>query len=318
MNETLEKLNDSKMKSSSLKFIISALVILFLIFASLVFSFFNWENKPDPANEKTIRKFAAAKLKKDPNNLTDEDIAKIEELSFSISRRAQDYYSDRLYDVKLLSKFTNLQKLDLGDICPPENEIPKWMEILSKLGIYDLDKRFEFDLSPLKKLHNLEELSFGGESIKNIKPLASLNNLKILNLRGVPVSDIKPLKNLTKLQRLYIQHTQVTNLKPLKNLMNLTELEFNGSPVSNLEPIQELKNLQQLSLQRTQVTDLECLRGLTDLRRLDLNNTPVSNLELIKGLKKMEFLNLVECKNITTAQVEDLQKVLPNLEIAWK
>jgi hypothetical protein len=310
-NETNKHQSDSHKKSFRLRYIISA-VILFLMIAALVFILFTQKHKADPESEKVIREAVVVDISnnffmKDPNELTDEDFAKITNIWIS---------DNELSDIKLLEKFTNLETLELDEVVPPKNEIPKWMEILAKLGIYDLDKRFAIDLSPLKKLNNLNHLILGGKAVKNIQPLASLINLEVLNIPGAPVSDLKPLKNLRNLRYLSIQYTRVSDIKPLTNLPNLTYLMINRSPVTNLELLKEIKNLQTLCLWQMQITDLEFVKGLTNLEIFEINDLPVSNLEPVKSLKNLQYLRLLYCRNITIEQVEDLQKALPNLEIA--
>ncbi len=326
-NETNKNQSSSHKKSYHLRYIISV-VILLLIIAALMFSFFNWEQKSDPASEKVIREAAAVEIYrnnfviKDPNDLNDDDFAKIKYLDFSMQTYSTPYRQmgddiTRLSDIKLLEKFTNLEKLVFGEIRLPEVEIPKWMEILAKLGIYDLDKKFVFDLSPLKKLHNLQYLVLCGRPVKNIEPLASLNNLTGLNLI-CPVSDLNPLKNLTNLQHLSIQGTQVSDIKPLTNLPNLTYLMINKSPVTNLEVLKELKNLQKLCLWQLQITDLEFVKGLTNLEIFEIEGLPVSNLEPIKSMINLQYLYFTGCQNITIEEIEDLQKALSKLKIIRK
>ncbi len=203
---------NTQQKSSHRKYIISTVVILLLITFALVLFVFTQTRKPDPASEKIIREAAAAHLDKDPNELTDADFARITEISFGAPQtiiplfnveEPIKYTNNELTDIRLLEKFTNLQKLNLGAINVSETRIPTWMRILAKLGIFDLNERYAVDLSPLEKLTHLEELQLGGSAVINIKPLANLN-LKNLQLISSPVSDITPLKSLTQLQSLDI------------------------------------------------------------------------------------------------------------------
>jgi len=119
-------------------------------------------------------------------------------------------------------------------------------------------------------------------------------------------------QNLTKLD---LSYTSLTKLDYLINLTNLQLLWLNGTQVSNLEPIKGLTNMQELWIGITHVSDLAPIKGLTNLQRLWIDNTQVSNLEPLKGLTKLILLYLEGCRNITDQQVEDLQKVLPELEI---
>ena len=215
-------------KSSHRKYLIAGVVILLLITLALVLFVFIQTRRPDPESEKIIREAAAAQLGKDPNSLTDEDFAKITELS--IGDRTQTilamyddgdwlkYAYNKLADIKLLRKFTNLQTLYLGSIDVPADKIPKWMLLLSKLGIFDLEKRFSFDLSPLEKLSHLEKLQVGGNAVNNIQPLAKLGNLKNLQLINATVSDLKPLESQKQLEKLYIIFCPKLKYKDLEDL----------------------------------------------------------------------------------------------------
>ncbi len=202
-------------KINKQKFIIPAAVLL-LITAAMVYIYFTQEttSKPDPASEKIIREAAADRLVyrhiiKDPNSFTDEYFAYITMIIIE--------YKD-LSDIKLLEKFTNLQHLEFIDIHYPSNKIPKWMSLLAKLGLFNIEERFPIDLSPL----------------------ANLSNLTGINLSGTNVNDIKPLANLTNLQILYLSDTEVSDIKPLANLKNLRAIALSGTNVSD-EQVAELK-----------------------------------------------------------------------------
>ena len=123
MNETIEKIYNSKKKLIRLKFIIAA-VFLLLIIAVMVIIVFTEEQKPDPASEKILRQLVSSQLKKAPDLLTDEDFAKITKIYISLME---------LSDIKLLEKFTNLKELYFQDIRFPDDKIPKWMKFLAKL-----------------------------------------------------------------------------------------------------------------------------------------------------------------------------------------
>ena len=290
------------------------IVIILLIIVSLFVSFLKWKQKPDLASEKIIRNAAASeiykqtRIKKDPNDLTDEDFAKITTmfLSPNMGSGGSSYWVDiptgkllttlklgELSDIKLLRKFTNLQTLTLRDIRFPEEKIPKWMKIMAKYGLIDLDKRFSIDLSPIM----------------------NLTTLKTLNLDSSKIYDITTIKGLINLKMLSLSDTQVANLEPVKHLVNLEQLLLYKCKVSNIGFLSELKNMQILNISGTIVTDLKPLKSLLNLDTLDLSYNQISEIEPLKELKKMRILILYKCEYITNEQVEDLQKALPNLKI---
>lgn len=289
MEEANEIFKDTRKKSSGnlylkSRYIITAIVVLFFAITALFFSWFNQKPESDPVSEWILRQEVALQLNKNPEELTDEDYAKITE--FELRGKG-------LCDIKLLSKLTNLQELSLT-IYYRESAIPKWMKVLSKLGIYDLKDKFYIDLSPVERLTDLKKLNLYASSVKNIQPLSGLKNLEELILDSTLVADIKPIKELKKLKVLNLCATKVTNIESIKGLVNMKELHLYDTKISDIEPIKDMTNLYILSLRKT----------------------PVSNLEPIKGLTNLQFLLIKECNNITKEQIEDVQKVLPKLNIS--
>jgi hypothetical protein len=211
-NDEIEQ--DKNKKASRLRYINPAIVILFLISSALLFAALTQETKPDPASEKIIRKVVTTMIPKEPNELTDDDFAQIKQFAIDSSREiairyfeigmtpGHDNYYD-LSDIRLLEKFKNLEKLNLKMITFPKSKIPAWMRILSKIGIYDIEKKCTIDLSPLSKLKHLEELNLGGSAIRDLKPLEGLN-IKYLQLFNTPVSNIEPIMSLNQLRCLDI------------------------------------------------------------------------------------------------------------------
>ncbi len=193
------------------KYQLAAVIILFLITASWVFILLTQERKPDPASEKIIRKAAAGQLNKDPNELTDEDFAKITQLNIDpillidvLIIENSEIKSVYLSNVNLLEKFVNLQELEFTYVLYPQERIPKWMKFLARYGVIDLSDRFYIDLKPLENLTNLTKIGFYSSNIKNIEPLAKLSKLETLSLMATQVCELEPLKELKNLKKLNI------------------------------------------------------------------------------------------------------------------
>lgn len=214
MDETLKK------KPSKRRYILAAVIVILLITPVFIFILLAQEPKPDPASEAVIKGWVAGKLKKDPNELIDKDYESFDTFLLFVIE---------LSDIKLLEKFTNLQKLGLADIRLPKKEIPEWMKILSRLGVYDLNKRFSIDLSPLE----------------------NLNQLKLLTIQSTPISSLNPLKELTNLEALFLVDLRISDLKPLMKLKNLRELTIKNCENITDEQIEDLqKALPELEINR--------------------------------------------------------------------
>lgn len=316
MNETIEQKNNIQKKPSQKRYIIAAGIILVCIIAGLAFRVATWSpetSESRKASENIIRR-AAFRLPENVSKNPDDEFANVTSLILGESPYASGPMVLELADIKLLEKFTNLKTLYIRHIIYPKKFIPKWMTSLAKLGIFNIEKHFALDLSPLEKLKNLQSLTINYTVFKNIETLAGLVNLKHLDLDGTAVSNLRTIRNLKNLEYLNISQTQVANLEPIRELVNLQTLYAYGTGISDLEPLKELKNLKSLYLGVPAIANLEPLRNLTQLENLDISNSLVSDLEPIKRLTKLRLLYLQKCKNITNEQVEDLKKALPNLK----
>ncbi len=306
--EEIPEIGKVQKKASHWKYIIAAAVLLLCIFAGLIYRVITWtpvDSESRKASETNIRMAAAKELKKDPNDLTDTDFAKISVIYIS---------RIELSDIKLLEKFINLKELNFYDISYPKAKIPIWMKILAKPGIFDLKKRFAIDLSPLENLTNLSHLNLSGIQVNDIKPLENLENMKDLILSNTQVNDISVLANLTNLQYLGISGTKVSSIRQLANLTELQYLAISGTKVSNIEPLANLTKLQSLAISDTKISNIEPIENLKNLVELFLDKTQVSDIKPLVSLKNLQELNISGTK-VSDKQAADLQKALPNLKI---
>ena len=325
-------------KPSAWKHLIAAIVVLLLcIIAGYIYHVYRWYSTIDivcqKRSEAVIRSVVAEQFGKDPNNLTDDDFAKITELNL---------YKKELYDIELLEKCYNLRKLSLREISVSEIDPPVLITVLAKFGLVKKQEKVFIDLTPLRNLVDLEVLRINSVPVKfleslsyisslreltliygtvsNIEPLKFLTNLQTLSLNGVFISELGPLGNMTSLQNLCIDHTQVRDLKPLQGLTGLQILSLNYIQVSDITPIGNLTNLRHLDIMGDIfIPDLEPIKNLNNLEYLCIADTRISDIEPVKNLKNLKKITLRDCKNINDEQIEELQKALPELKItnAW-
>jgi Leucine-rich repeat (LRR) protein len=333
-------------KTSKLKIIIPVSIIFLIIIAALFVSFLKWKPISNPADEEEILYAAAKQLNKNPDDFTEEDFTKITELSLGAEGPTADrgivYNHIELSNLNFLRKFTNLKKLSLIGIQYPKSAIPKWMVILARYRVFDLNEKYALDLSPLKELSQLQELELVFVPIRNIKPLSSLTNLQRLRISetitytqisnmqteegtvepGIYVDDtryvldLSPLRKLSNLRELHIWGTLIKNLKPLSSLTNLKTLYICSIPISNIKPISKLVNLQELKLAYTKVSGIEPLSGLINLQNLNLTFTNISDLKPLSGLINLHDLDIYYTDVTDLGAIKDL-KNLSNIRIYW-
>ncbi len=110
----------------------------------------------------------------------------------------------------------------------------------------------------------------------------------------------KPAGGLTKedlesVKTLFLFLNELTQVpKDLEKLKQLTELHLNNNKLNNVKGLEKLGQLKYLHLENNNLTNLKGLESLTHLKELDLNNNP----------------------DLTKAQIEELQKVLPACKIS--
>jgi hypothetical protein len=257
--ENDETISSHVIKKPSRRRYVFAAVLVVLLISVLVFIWFTQEFQSDDVSEKIIRQVVANQLHKDVNELNDEDYKKI--ISFSIPNPVTDKrYTLVRSDIQILEKFTNLHELNLTFQPLFKKNIPKWMKILTKFGIYDIDERFSINLSPLKNLTSLTKL----------------------RLSGTRISDIKQLKKLINLEELSIDYTLVSDLKPLEGLMNIQSLNISLTPVSSLETIKHLKKLRRLII-------INCTK-ITDEQLKDLKTACPGLVVITNWVQEMEYI----------------------------
>jgi rRNA maturation protein Nop10 len=145
-------------------------------------------------------------------------------------------------------------------------------------------------------------------------PLKGVKWLKKLNLRTLQVSDLTPLAKLTALQYLDFSFTNVSDLSPLSKLTALQELGLSGTLVSDLSPLFNLTSLARLYFDDTPVSNLSPLSNLTALQIINSWNTKVSDLSPLSKLTALHDLDVPK-KTVPEAQVQELQRALPNCRI---
>lgn len=179
------------------------------------------------------------------------------------------------------------------------------------------------DITPLKYLKGVKEVSLSDNNITDITPLAQLAELAVIDLGGNPITEIKSLLKLNKLERLSLYSTnQLQDITPIGQMSTLKSLSFsdwnqNLDFIKNLKKLEwlsiirsNLKNLKNLSLYKTGLMDINDIVYLKNLTKIDLEDQPL--LVDISKMKKLKKLSQVSFRNVNIDDVSAL-KDLPNL-----
>ena len=187
--------------------------------------------------------------------------------------------------------------------------------VLDDRGITDAN------LSEIRQLRALNELSLQNNAITSVAPLSSLGGLSSLDLRGNRIEDVSPLASLTGLRTLYLDGNPIADLRPLYALSELRLLSIRGLTVSE-EALAELaaalpgcaiytgrseavsditlggvtfrSDVTSLRLSGLGIQDISALAECRELKTLDLSGNEIVSLTPLMNLPSLEWLNIAD------------------------
>ncbi len=138
---------------------------------------------------------------------------------------------------------------------------------LSQIGVQKISQKI-VSIEGIQYLNNLKIFSVGGNQISDLSPLKDLKSLCEVSLPFNQITDLTPLSSLTNLQRINLSYNQIIDLEPLEYLSSLYALEIKSNYINNLTPISKLKELRTLDITGNCIRELWpllCLEKLKDL-----------------------------------------------------
>ncbi len=174
------------------------------------------------------------------------------------------------------------------------------------------------DITPLKYLKGINEVSLSGNNITDITPLAQLTELTRVDLGNNPITEIKSLIGLKKLKSLSLRSTsKLEDISPLLDMIYLRELYYSDGN-KNLKYLKYLKYLKNLSIGRNQVKNLKYLKNLKNLKYLSLYKTGLKDISDITYLETLSeilltdqslLVNISEMQNLKRLSRVDFENV---------
>lgn len=244
----------------------------------------------------------------------------------------------QLQDIDNLGKLRKLKELQLS-----ENEIENIQELgsLSRLEHLRLDRNKIQEigsLTALKKLKTLnlhsndikvvndfnglealEWLNLGNNKIKSYSSPLDLPNLRYLNLSDNKMININGVSALGKLKELSVEQNILRNLDSIARLTNLERLNISNNKISALDPISNMTALRVLNIARNSLKDLTPIAQLENLEVLDISdNCGIRSIAPLFRLSKLKRLTISNCKSISMAELNELQRRLPDCKIMVK
>ena len=155
----------------------------------------------------------------------------------------------------------------------------------------------------IKKIGNVDELTFWEYTGKDLTPFSVLGNIKCLSFAESTVSSLKGIEKLTSLEDLTLSNVGVQSIEELKYLKNLKYLSITGSFVEDLSPLENLK------LDTLDVDDNYSLKSLDSVMKIStLKTLWAHNSEMAYTKKLVDFVTKNKIDSDVSAKGLEVQK----------
>lgn len=235
---------------------------------------------------------------------------------------------DQPGDLEGLSAFENLEILSLEDVTAPDIRQLASMKGLWSLSIIEDEPPSDpfseepssyalTDYSAISVLAGLECLELESSAVRDVSFLKSLQNLKELSVAGTEAISLEPVGDLSRLTRLRLEDnssvkdygflsglTGITSLvldkdtsqpdPDLSSMRQLKELEVCG--LMSMAPLKGLAELKSLSIHGCNIDEIQALSSLSGLERLTCYSSwtyavPLRSLSFVDGMTSLEYLD---------------------------
>ncbi|XP_012876997.1 PREDICTED: leucine-rich repeat and guanylate kinase domain-containing protein [Dipodomys ordii] len=201
-----------------------------------------------------------------------------------------------LVDIRILSRYVHLQKLDLSvnkieDLscvsCMPyllelnasQNRLTTFFHFKPPKNLKKVDFSFNHisQMSDLSAYHGLTKLILDNNEIEEITGLEMCNNLTHLSLANNKISVINGL-NALPIKILCLSNNQIEKITGLENLKTLQNLDLSHNQISSLQGLENHDLLEVIDLEDNkvaQLSEIEYIENLPILRVLNLLRNPI-------------------------------------------
>ena len=108
------------------------------------------------------------------------------------------------------------------------------------------------DISPLKALTNLQQLTLDGELTtpdRDLSVLSGMSRLQSVTLSSIDIDTLHGIEGATQVKELFLSnYSGVQDLSPLSSLTSMRSLNLWVNGDVDLSPLANMKNLQELNL----------------------------------------------------------------------
>lgn len=207
-------------------------------------------------------------------------------------------FEDPLFNAKMMESYdtdhkgylteqdmANIRKINLNEFYR-DGKIKsfKGLEKAVNLVSVDVVEVYNADVTILKELPNLEDVTFESSKVTDLNWMTDLKAMKRLDISRASVKSYDGIEKLTNLEKLYLYDYEAENADAFKNYKNLRVLSWeHPGNLSDVSTLSGLDTLEDLSIwNASNLTDVECLKQIKNLDTLWLLGTGLSDEDLWK------------------------------------
>ena len=142
-------------------------------------------------------------------------------------------------------------------------------------------------LSFLEGAPSLKKLDLHSNAVGNLSALATIPTLQNLDLGDNAVRDLTPLGGLTELTSLNLSENVISDISPLASCLKLGTLDLSDNKIASIAAVQNLTGLSSFRAEKNQITDCAPLAVCVELRKLDISNNLIPDISMLSSLSKM-------------------------------
>lgn len=179
----------------------------------------------------------------------------------------------------------------------------------SNLDTLWLDENNVKDLSPLRGLVALKELTLAANRITDVAPLAQLSNLRTLDLTSNDIRNLAPLGKLNRLMNLYLADNDIVSVAPLVTLQNLSQLDLDLNWITDVAPLAKITSLMDLYLSDNEITNITPLAQLPYLNYLSLDGNHIIDVAPLGRINSLARLGVADNQITKVAPLAKLENL---------
>ncbi len=208
-------------------------------------------------------------------------------------------------NVESLSKFTSLEKLELGINA---NSLDP-LRSLKNLKFLKTTSLVLKEIDAINDMASLEKVWFRGGKAEALNISKTLPNLKSLRFLDNPLKQLPDLSKLPALEVFSVVRSNISKVDLPSDLHKLKVLKFIGNDnLKTIPKISSIPNLEKLTLTKSAFESVE-IDHLPSLQVLDLSNTNITQLGDFSRFPSLTELKLFNTKVISLKPLLDAPKL---------